>query len=79
MSTHENDPRPRGSSIGEWNHDTIGMVAIDASNKKAAGTTTNGLTHKIPGRVGDSPVPGREYYNIIHEINKCDRCGSIFW
>jgi N4-(beta-N-acetylglucosaminyl)-L-asparaginase len=41
------------------NHDTIGMVAIDFSGNIAAGTSTNGANHKIPGRVGDSPIPVR--------------------
>ena len=31
------------------NHDTIGMVAIDENGKVAAGTSTNGASHKIPG------------------------------
>ena len=31
------------------NHDTIGMVAIDGNGKVAAGTSTNGASHKIPG------------------------------
>nr|ACO10237.1 N4-Beta-N-acetylglucosaminyl-L-asparaginase [Caligus rogercresseyi] len=44
------------------NHDTIGMVAIDANGTVAAGTSTNGLKHKIPGRVGDSPIPGAGAY-----------------
>lgn len=39
------------------NHDTIGMIAIDKNGNIAAGTSTNGLTYKIPGRVGDSPIP----------------------
>ncbi|XP_043211109.1 N(4)-(Beta-N-acetylglucosaminyl)-L-asparaginase-like [Amphibalanus amphitrite] len=43
-------------------HDTIGMVAIDSQGKMAAGTSTNGAIHKIPGRVGDSPVPGAGAY-----------------
>lgn len=43
-------------------HDTIGMVAIDARGKIASGTSTNGLRHKILGRVGDSPVPGAGSY-----------------
>ncbi len=47
---------------GSGNHDTIGMVAIDASGKMAAGTSTNGAGHKIPGRVGDSPIPGSGAY-----------------
>ena len=34
------------------NHDTIGMVAIDENGKVAAGTSTNGASHKIPGLDG---------------------------
>uniref|UniRef100_T1JK50 N(4)-(beta-N-acetylglucosaminyl)-L-asparaginase n=1 Tax=Strigamia maritima TaxID=126957 RepID=T1JK50_STRMM len=43
-------------------HDTIGMVAIDTDGRIAAGTSTNGLIHKIPGRVGDSPIIGSGAY-----------------
>lgn len=41
----------------EHNHDTIGMIAIDKQSNIAVGTSTNGATYKIPGRVGDSPIP----------------------
>eukprot|EP00095_Tigriopus_kingsejongensis_P011866 maker-scaffold180_size281610-snap-gene-0.33 protein:Tk11866 transcript:maker-scaffold180_size281610-snap-gene-0.33-mRNA-1 annotation:"n -(beta-n-acetylglucosaminyl)-l-asparaginase" len=44
------------------NHDTIGMVALDSSGQMVAGTSTNGASHKIPGRVGDSPIPGAGAY-----------------
>ncbi|XP_074594671.1 N(4)-(Beta-N-acetylglucosaminyl)-L-asparaginase-like [Brevipalpus obovatus] len=44
------------------NHDTIGMVVIDRDGRIAAGTSTNGLSHKIAGRVGDSPIPGSGAY-----------------
>ncbi|XP_018336065.1 N(4)-(Beta-N-acetylglucosaminyl)-L-asparaginase-like [Agrilus planipennis] len=44
------------------NHDTIGMVVIDKNNHIVAGTSTNGANHKIPGRVGDSPIPGAGAY-----------------
>ncbi|XP_052129304.1 putative N(4)-(beta-N-acetylglucosaminyl)-L-asparaginase CG1827 isoform X2 [Frankliniella occidentalis] len=44
--------------VDPWNHDTIGMVAMDAEGRLAAGTSTNGARHKIAGRVGDSPIPG---------------------
>ncbi|XP_020628098.1 N(4)-(Beta-N-acetylglucosaminyl)-L-asparaginase-like [Orbicella faveolata] len=44
------------------NHDTIGMIAIDQNGNIAAGTSTNGLNHKISGRVGDSPIPGAGAY-----------------
>lgn len=43
-------------------HDTIGMIAVDSLGKFAAGTSTNGLSNKILGRVGDSPVPGAGSY-----------------
>ncbi|KAF5270069.1 hypothetical protein FQA39_LY08481 [Lamprigera yunnana] len=46
----------------EHNHDTIGMIIIDKENKVVAGTSTNGANHKIPGRVGDSPIPGAGAY-----------------
>ncbi|KAJ1525931.1 hypothetical protein ONE63_009119 [Megalurothrips usitatus] len=50
-------PEPR-AVVDPWNHDTIGMVAMDSEGRLAAGTSTNGARHKIPGRVGDSPIPG---------------------
>ncbi|XP_069796861.1 N(4)-(beta-N-acetylglucosaminyl)-L-asparaginase-like [Narcine bancroftii] len=43
-------------------HDTIGMIAIQKNGTIAAGTSTNGLTHKIAGRVGDSPIAGAGAY-----------------
>uniref|UniRef100_A0A3B3ZVR1 N(4)-(Beta-N-acetylglucosaminyl)-L-asparaginase n=1 Tax=Periophthalmus magnuspinnatus TaxID=409849 RepID=A0A3B3ZVR1_9GOBI len=43
-------------------HDTIGMIAVDQGGHVAAGTSTNGLTHKVPGRVGDSPIVGAGAY-----------------
>ncbi|XP_050454542.1 N(4)-(Beta-N-acetylglucosaminyl)-L-asparaginase-like isoform X2 [Cataglyphis hispanica] len=46
----------------EENHDTIGMLAIDSQGRTAAGTSTNGAKHKIPGRIGDSPIPGAGAY-----------------
>ncbi|KAL4230946.1 hypothetical protein ACF0H5_011319 [Mactra antiquata] len=45
-----------------FNHDTIGMVVIDDKRNVATGTTTNGLNHKIPGRVGDTPIMGAGSY-----------------
>ncbi|XP_050522065.1 N(4)-(Beta-N-acetylglucosaminyl)-L-asparaginase-like [Daktulosphaira vitifoliae] len=51
-----------GSVINRFNHDTIGVVAIDNRGNIAAGTSTNGAKFKIPGRVGDSPIPGSGAY-----------------
>ena len=37
---------------------TVGAVARDALGRLAAATSTGGMTNKIPGRVGDSPIIG---------------------
>ncbi|XP_026756661.2 N(4)-(Beta-N-acetylglucosaminyl)-L-asparaginase-like [Galleria mellonella] len=48
--------------VDEFNHDTIGLVAVDKNGDVAAGTSTNGAKFKIPGRIGDSPIPGSGAY-----------------
>lgn len=44
------------------NHDTIGMLCIDAEGDIAGACTTSGLSYKMNGRVGDSPVIGSGLY-----------------
>ena len=44
------------------NHDTVGCVALDSSGRIASGTSTGGLDDTLPGRVGDSPLPGCGFY-----------------
>ncbi|MFD2261583.1 isoaspartyl peptidase/L-asparaginase family protein [Lacibacterium aquatile] len=39
-------------------HGTVGAVACDIHGNLAAATSTGGMTAKLPGRVGDSPVIG---------------------
>ncbi|KAM4802568.1 N(4)-(beta-N-acetylglucosaminyl)-L-asparaginase [Urocitellus parryii] len=46
----------------DYGHDTIGMVVIHKTGRTAAGTSTNGIKFKIPGRIGDSPIPGAGAY-----------------
>jgi isoaspartyl peptidase/L-asparaginase-like protein (Ntn-hydrolase superfamily) len=40
------------------NHDTIGLLAMDANGNVSGCCTTSGLAWKMHGRVGDSPVIG---------------------
>jgi len=47
-------PAPRGG--------TVGAVARDRAGNLAAGTSTGGLTAKMPGRVGDTPILGAGTY-----------------
>lgn len=44
--------------INVENHDTIGMLAIDADGHLAGSCTTSGMAYKLHGRVGDSPIIG---------------------
>ncbi len=37
---------------------TVGAVAVDSAGHLAAGTSTGGIEMQLPGRVGDSPIPG---------------------
>ncbi len=46
----------------EGNHDTIGMVALDTQFRLAGACTTSGLSNKLHGRVGDSPIIGAGLY-----------------
>jgi len=41
---------------------TINMDAVDANGDIASVTTTSGLSWKLPGRVGDSPIIGAGQY-----------------
>ncbi len=41
-----------------FNHDTIGMIALDGSGALSGACTTSGMAFKMHGRVGDSPIIG---------------------
>ena len=72
-------------------HDTIGMVALDAAGLLSGACTTSGLAFKIHGRVGDSPIIGSGMYvdNKVGAaaatgrgeavIKVCGKVGSGFW
>ncbi|CAL5223730.1 g6289 [Coccomyxa viridis] len=48
--------------VSRKSHDTISMVALDREGNIAAGSSTNGASHKIPGRMSDSAVAGAGAY-----------------
>ena len=43
-------------------HGTVGVVALDNDGNLTAGTSTGGMTNKMHGRVGDSPIIGAGTY-----------------
>ncbi len=40
------------------NHDTIGLILLDAQGRPGGACTTSGMAYKINGRIGDSPIIG---------------------
>ncbi len=44
------------------NHDTLGILAIDAEGHLSGACTTSGMAWKMRGRVGDSPIIGAGLY-----------------
>lgn len=69
LKTSEYKPK-----INFENHDTIGMVAMDAFQNLSGGCSTSGMAFKIRGRVGDSPVIGAGLY-VDNEVGGCTATG----
>jgi beta-aspartyl-peptidase (threonine type) len=42
--------------------DTVGAVARDGDGRLAVAVSTGGINGKLPGRIGDSPIPGAGFY-----------------
>jgi isoaspartyl peptidase/L-asparaginase-like protein (Ntn-hydrolase superfamily) len=54
-------PRPKRESAKD-DHDTVAVLALDRKGSLGGVCTTSGLAHKLPGRVGDSPLIGSGLY-----------------
>lgn len=59
---------------GTANHDTMGLLALDAVGNLAGAVTTSGMAFKIHGRVGDSPVIGAGLF-IDNEVGSATSSG----
>jgi N4-(beta-N-acetylglucosaminyl)-L-asparaginase len=68
MSDRDNWFPPKSDSVPEElrsvmsTHGTINCIALDAAGRLAGVTTTSGLSWKLSGRVGDSPIIGAGLY-----------------
>ncbi|MGK2861169.1 MAG: isoaspartyl peptidase/L-asparaginase family protein, partial [Chitinophagaceae bacterium] len=60
---------------GQWNHDTIGMVAMDANGNLSGSCTTSGMGFKMRGRLGDSPIIGAGLF-VDNEVGACTATGQ---
>lgn len=54
--------RPKAKQDSKDNHDTVAVLALDRKGSLGGVCTTSGLAHKLPGRVGDSPLIGSGLY-----------------
>ncbi|MBE7179291.1 MAG: N(4)-(beta-N-acetylglucosaminyl)-L-asparaginase [Mucilaginibacter polytrichastri] len=59
---------------GKNNHDTIGMLALDAQGNLSGACTTSGMAFKLHGRVGDSPIIGAGLY-VDNEVGGATSTG----
>jgi N4-(beta-N-acetylglucosaminyl)-L-asparaginase len=62
LETSNYSPRANSENAdwrgGASDHDTIGILGIDAQGRMAGACTTSGMAFNMRGRVGDSPIPG---------------------
>jgi len=65
---------PNTAPGSKGNHDTIGMLAIDAKGNISGACTTSGMAWKIHGRVGDSPIIGAGLY-VDNEVGGATSTG----
>jgi len=66
---------PNKLENGEWNHDTIGMVAMDINGNLSGSCTTSGAGFKMRGRLGDSPIIGAGLF-VDNEVGACTATGQ---
>jgi L-asparaginase/beta-aspartyl-peptidase (threonine type) len=57
---------------------TVGCVARDGAGALAAATSTAGVFGKLPGRVGDSPIPGAGVWADDQVAVSCTGTGEMF-
>ncbi len=67
-------PVPDRASGPDRHTGTIHCAAMNLSGDISCVTTTSGLSYKIPGRVGDSPIIGAGLY-VDNDIGSCGSTG----
>jgi beta-aspartyl-peptidase (threonine type) len=57
---------------------TVGAAAMDLKGRFSAATATGGVTNKMPGRVGDTPIPGAGTWADDNVAVSCTGQGEYF-
>jgi len=66
---------PNHLEDGNFNHDTMGLVALDQAGNLSGACTTSGMGFKMRGRVGDSPIIGAGLY-VDNEVGAVTSSGQ---
>ncbi|MBL7925219.1 MAG: N(4)-(beta-N-acetylglucosaminyl)-L-asparaginase [Bacteroidia bacterium] len=66
--------KEKRSAGGKDNHDTIGMLALDAMGNISGACSTSGMAFKLHGRVGDSPIIGAGLF-VDNEVGAATATG----
>jgi N4-(beta-N-acetylglucosaminyl)-L-asparaginase len=69
-----NKAAPEKLPGNQYNHDTIGMLALDSFGNLSGACTTSGMAYKLHGRIGDSPIIGAGLY-VDNEIGGATATG----
>jgi isoaspartyl peptidase/L-asparaginase-like protein (Ntn-hydrolase superfamily) len=72
------DNHPPGGGPAGLAHGTVGCVVLDREGRLAAGTSTGGVFHKMPGRVGDTPLIGAGTWADATAAVSCTGQGEYF-
>jgi len=59
-------------------HGTVGCCVLDDQGRLAAATSTGGVFGKMPGRVGDTPIPAAGTWADGHAAVSCTGQGEYF-
>jgi len=70
----ENKTYGKGKPGDAHNHDTLGLLAVDAQGRLGGACTTSGMAWKLHGRVGDSPIIGAGLY-VDNEVGGATSTG----
>jgi L-asparaginase / beta-aspartyl-peptidase len=58
VTDRERERHGRRAAVAEPGGGTVGAVVLDTEGRLAAATSTGGVAGQLPGRIGDSPLPG---------------------